>query len=371
LLPLYNIKQQQQQQHQKTIKNNSDNNNNNNDDEQILLADTLDNFLIKIVEFVPTRLLLPSIVENTTSILTICSVYSIEKYVSLFENICNNLERSLIVSNLQDLSALATSFLDYRRLHGVQNDLQTSVDSSIASAIVTFCLKLTENELKKFLLKIAEWRDVLIVNNNNNNENLNYKNYSRNVVFYVLIEKLLQKLEVIFLPTLSLFWTNLNERLSDVNFLFKIKNKVESLKPLPKNNKLIDDEKKNNDDNDVVVDESTTVKSSKKKDKKRKLTIDETTLTTTTTNEFENENKKLQCVSHEILLQCKYIFNSIIQCCKIDTIGFIDEVFSFLFIFYFFKYTVHMFFKYTIYFILFLYCIMLKFLIDCCENFII
>jgi hypothetical protein len=142
LLPLYNIKQtkniQQQQLQVKTIKSDE-----NIDDEQVLLADTIDVFLFKIVECMPPRLLIPSIVESTASILNICNVFTIVKYVSLFENVCNNLERSLIMSNLQDLSMLATCFLDYRRVHGGQNEDQNNVDATIANAIVSFCLKLT------------------------------------------------------------------------------------------------------------------------------------------------------------------------------------------------------------------------------------
>ena len=77
----------------------------------------------------------------------------------------------------------------------------------MSDAVVQLCLKLTENELKALLARMAEWRDFERLSTSSEGdvspeEVGAWQRHSRGVSFYHLIAQLSGRLRSIFLPSM-------------------------------------------------------------------------------------------------------------------------------------------------------------------------
>ena len=77
----------------------------------------------------------------------------------------------------------------------------------MSDAVVQLCLKLTENELKALLARMAEWRDFERLSTSSEGdvspEDVGiWQRHSRGVSFYHLIAQLSGRLRSIFLPSM-------------------------------------------------------------------------------------------------------------------------------------------------------------------------
>ena len=150
------------------------------------------------------------------------------------------LDRPTLLQHFVPLSSLATLSLDYRRAFGDDQTHSGLVDTAVSEAVVHFCLKLTENELRGFLARLAEWRDQRVHSDTANNDNDDadgnqqgsgngsaatlfspstnqideskasraWRKYARGVSYYALIAALSSKLRSIFTPSMGLIWPN-------------------------------------------------------------------------------------------------------------------------------------------------------------------
>jgi hypothetical protein len=136
-----------------------------------------------------------------------------------------NLDRPTVVQHLTALSSLATLSLDYRRAHGDQSIGADTVDDAVAESVVRLCLKLTETELKGFLARLAEWRDidtsemavVSTVGNSDSGGAGSWRVHSRGVSYFKLVSALSAKLRSIFVPSMGLIWQTAADSLAELS----------------------------------------------------------------------------------------------------------------------------------------------------------
>ena len=157
------------------------------------------------------------------------------RFAMLLGEVFSVLDRPTLLQHFVPLSSLATLSLDYRRAFGDDQSHSASVDTAVSEAVVHFCLKLTENELRGFLARLAEWRDQRVHSDAANNDedgkeqgtdsaatlfspstnqvdeskaSRAWRKYSRGVSYYALIAALSSKLRSIFTPSMGLIWPN-------------------------------------------------------------------------------------------------------------------------------------------------------------------
>ena len=254
----------------------------------------IDTLLTVIASKIPPRLSLPTLLRCTPNLLAANNPTSIIRYADLLSEVWLNLDRSTVIAQLQELSTIATLLLDYRRLYGDQSLVGISVDKAISDAIIEFCLKLTETELRNFILRLAEWRDmsditssiVIAANNNDDKQDEKWRMHSRAVTFYTVIESLNERLKSIFVPCMSIVWSNSVEKLNHFISLGST-----STLDVPK-------------------------ELNKKKNKKRN------------SGEFLDDSNRDDLVSEfkELCYLSGHILNGVKDCCLNDKEGFIDEV---------------------------------------------
>ena len=160
------------------------------------------------------------------------------RFAMLLGEVFSVLDRPTLLQHFVPLSSLATLSLDYRRAFGDDQKHSVMVDTAVSEAVVHFCLKLTENELRGFLARLAEWRDQRVHSDMTNNDNDDadgnqqgsgssatlfspstnqvdeskasraWRKYARGVSYYALIAALSSKLRSIFTPSMGLIWPN-------------------------------------------------------------------------------------------------------------------------------------------------------------------
>lgn len=176
----------------------------------------VDRCLSSIAAKIPPRLSVPTLLETTPSILS-TGHNAAGRFAELLAEVWMNLDRNTVVAHLHGLSTIATLLMDYRRVHGDQSEEAGEVDDTVADAVVELCLKLTESELKAFLARLSEWRDVDMTSDSTAGEatETEWRQYARAVSFYALIEALSEKLKSLFVPSMAALWTNASELLAE------------------------------------------------------------------------------------------------------------------------------------------------------------
>lgn len=150
---------------------------------------------------IPVRLSIPLLVAGVPAAMALghhCTC----RLAVLMKDMWSSLARDNVVLHLANLSSLVTSLLDYRYQFGGQAEEAEAAETAIISACVEVCLKLTENELRTLLNRLAEWRDAPLSEPSNN-----WKRYSRSVSFFSLMAALGERLQSIFVPTMGAHWT--------------------------------------------------------------------------------------------------------------------------------------------------------------------
>jgi hypothetical protein len=251
-----------------------------------MIVSDCDACLSTIASAIPARLSVPQLSQSAANILA-CGHRVAHRFCLLLTEVWRLMDRPAVISQLGVLSSLATLLLDYRRVFGDHSVEASAVDHAVGGAIVELCLKLTETELKSFLLRLAEWRDVVFSTEAVDD----WRSRARSVSYYSLVDCLIGKLKTLFIPFMGHLWEHAAEQLKFFEALV--------LRRTAKSN---------------AVDDGTT---KKKKSKKRSL-AEGTSVDPSSSNQLLVEMKVL-------VLR---ILSSVTQCCAQDSSGFITEVSS-------------------------------------------
>ena len=261
-----------------------------------LLVHDLDRLLKAAAAKIPPRLAIPTLLEATPAILAIGSQavnstlrFSCSKrFVDMLRELWQNLDRASVLANMKELSVLATLLLDYRSVYGDQSSDMDLVDTAVASALLQLCLKLTESELRHFLLRLIEWRDAAGRMRDTVDA---WRSHSRAVSFYSLILELVATLKGIFLPSMALVWSHAATVLSSLphdvtQWLTLAEGKEDSV-------------------------DAKTAKRGKKRKKQEMI---------------EQPTVLIPTEIIELRILCGKVAASVQECCKSDSDGFITEV---------------------------------------------
>lgn len=252
-----------------------------------MIVSDCDACLSTIASAIPARLSVPQLSQSAADILA-CGHRVAHRFCLLLTEVWRLMDRPAVISQLGVLSSLATLLLDYRRVFGDHSAEASAVDHAVGGAIVELCLKLTETELKSFLLRLAEWRDVVFTTEAADD----WRTRARSVSYYSLVDCLISKLKTLFIPFMGHLWEHAAEQLKFFEALV--------MRRTAKSN---------------TVDDGTT---KKKKSKKRSLAEG------TSVDPFSSSDQLL--VEMKVLVL--RILNSVTQCCTLDSSGFITEVSS-------------------------------------------
>jgi hypothetical protein len=288
-----------------------------------LLHQDIDRLLKAVSAKIPPRLSIPTLLKTTPRIFAEGSAMGAgrdvlfacaRRYVEMLGELFRSLDRATVAANMKPLSALCLLLLDYRRVYGDQSMEGDAVDEAAASAMVEFCLKLTESELKHLLLRVMEWRDAAVDDDDEEGEGEgregggggsrreDWRKYSRAVSFYTLVSHLSGTLKVIFLPSMALVWTHAAGNLAALE---KAVAKTET-------------EAKAVDQMEGGVGEGEKGLKKSKKGKKRKAKEMDSA-----TSSWDPEASRNLV---ELRTLCGKVASSVLHCCKSDTEGFVNEV---------------------------------------------
>ncbi len=174
------------------------------------LCDDASSGLNIIATKIPPRLLIPAL-SNCICECVGGSHNGSYRMVQLVLQVAKATDRSASLTHLTKWMTIFFELLDYRRKHGDFTTDTDSVEETICDSVVVLCLKLTESELKTFILKIVEWKGGVI----NGTQQTEVEVLRRSRTFYVLIKSLIDKLKILFYPTMSLLWKSLVQDLDD------------------------------------------------------------------------------------------------------------------------------------------------------------
>ena len=255
-----------------------------------LIVSDCDACLSTIASAIPARLSVPQLSLSAADVLA-CGHRVAHRFCLLLTEVWRSMDRPAVTSQLGVLSSLATLLLDYRRVFGDHTEEASSVDHAVGGAIVELCLKLTETELKSFLLRLAEWRDVVFAPSEAADE---WRTRARSVSYYSLVDCLLGKLKTLFIPFMGHLWEHAAEQVKFFQALVLRRTAKSS-----------------------TADDGT---SKKKKSKKRSLA------------EGASVDPSSSSSSDQLLVEMKVlvlrILSSVTRCCSQDSSGFITEVSS-------------------------------------------
>lgn len=277
---------------------------------------------------VPPRLSIPVLLKATPALMK--SGHSQAYYfVQLVKIIYTNLDRQTIVAHMQSLIVIATLLLDYHRVYGDRSELSMTISTISSEAIIELLLKFTETELKSFLLKLSEWRDIFIANIisvfkvDSSNSNVignkrkdvdydisisdvdSWQVFARSSSFYSILKLLSDRLQELFTPIMGLFWINASELLAitiHLTYNINIGNNANAV---------------------ANIDDSS-------KKKKKKITEGSSVIDTT----------KVVDVCTELTIVAANIMDCVRSCCDNDASSFLDQVIhdTFLFLSFLFTY---------------------------------
>ena len=281
--------------------------------ESALVREDVDRCLSTIATKIPPRLSVPLLLQSAPAILG-AGHSAASRFADLLAEVWQQLDRSTVVAHLSPLSSLATLLLDYRRVFGDQSAAAAEVDSAAADAVVELCLKLTETELRSFLTRLAEWRDVRFKpkknadgsSGDNNSGEVDWRRYSRSVSYFSLTDALMSKLKSLFIPIMGVLWSSAVELLNSfASHAAKLGNKKVAAATVT------------DDDSD----DDSAAKNKKNKSKKRKHAD------AAAEDGTAAESVQQRQLMAELELLSGYILSSVRECCQQDTHGgFIDEV---------------------------------------------
>lgn len=171
------------------------------------LKDDASNCLSVIGNKVPARLLVPALSGSVEGFMKHGHVASL-RLANLVLQVAKSNDRATVLSNLPKWISLSLELMDYRRKHGDYTNATDEVEDVVCESVVALCLKLTESELKAFILKVVEWRS-----SSENAKEKEKSTLSRSSSFYALIKTLVDHLKFLFYPTMALFWADTLEDL--------------------------------------------------------------------------------------------------------------------------------------------------------------
>lgn len=266
--------------------------------EGALVRGDVDRCLSTIATKIPTRLSVPLFLQSAPTLLA-AGHSAACRFADLMAEVWQQLDRTTVVAHMGPLSTLATLLLDYRRVFGDQSAEANEVDAAAADAVVEMCLKLTESELKSFLTRLAEWRDVRFKPKAPAARDAepataegDWRKYSRAVSYFSLADVLMSKLKSLFHPVMALLWN------SAVDILTNFATTAAAAKSADKKVANADAEENG------------------KKSKKRKQAE----------TECGAGEGELSRVVVELELVAKYVLSSVRECCAQDNGGFVEEV---------------------------------------------
>jgi hypothetical protein len=268
--------------------------------ERASLREDVDRCLSTLARKIPTRLSVPLLLQSAPAILK-AGHSAACRFADLMAEVWQQLDRTTVVAHLAPLSTLATLLLDYRRVFGDQSPAAAEVDAAASDAVVELCLKLTESELKSFMTRLAEWRDIkfkLKMQSNGEDDPAHaWRRYARAVSYFSLADALMGKLKSIFIPIMGVLWG------SAIDLLNAFAAQAAKA-PTSSAKKVGADGEGDN---------------TGKKDKNAKRKAAESV-------EQEESSGARAPLLVEFELLGGYILSSVRECCAQDTAGFVDEV---------------------------------------------
>lgn len=231
--------------------------------------------------------LIKDIDEKETSGLLIVLI----RYVELLADYWGILDRSAIASNIATLGPLMIDLMGYRFNSQIQSDLSRTLENKVANACVQLCMKLTEAEVRAFLVHAAEWIGSSGDDSDSDSDDdektaldTNWLKNAKSVSYFHCVAALNDKMRGVFTSSMGCIWDITSEKLAGVVKILK-----SGSLSVPK------------------------ARDSEKVSKKRKEIND------------EDQEERLQSIQELVLLGTD-ILNSIRSCCLYDKIEFIDEV---------------------------------------------
>lgn len=158
----------------------------------------IDRCFAVICRKIPSRILLLHIQTHFRSIVSDDKRAS-RRLASLVNDTVRVTERVDLILNLNEWLQVALSLLGYRHEDVHSSLADTELENNCCELLVDIGLKLTENELISFLLRIIEWTKSAD----------SKENVIRSSNFYLTIRALLAKLKHLSQPYLALIWDNL------------------------------------------------------------------------------------------------------------------------------------------------------------------
>ena len=264
-----------------------------------LLGRDIEQCLFVVTTKVPARLAIPAILQASVSVFTNKKDSSLGLLHATAAKLADfqfanweALDRSSVTSHLDSLQSISLVGLNYRYTSGDQTSAGDSVDDHVCTAVIEFCLKLTEKELREFLVQLVDMKDNVLPDPEAPAEEKysDWRIYSRSVVFFQLLSGLNGKLKHIFVPLMGLVWQGAADHLSTlIDF-------VKEMKPYAHL--------------DVAAG---------KKGKKRKLLAAAKSSVVTANSTVQQQ------VLHELIGGCGWVLKTVRKCCVNDNINFIDQ----------------------------------------------
>lgn len=162
-----------------------------------LIRNDIDRCFTAMSTNIPLRLALPQLHFHLSAILSQGHIQA-KRFMEYLGSIWGTLDRNFLAHSLNEVSSLVVITLDYRRQYG-DSAMPESVDEAIVGSAVEFCMKLTEAELKMFLMKLLEWKNLL-------SDEASNKRFARGTTFFHLVSALCSKLKIIFVPLMVYVW---------------------------------------------------------------------------------------------------------------------------------------------------------------------
>ena len=184
---------------------------------EVALEADIDRCFHILATALPARLAVPALRTHISPLLSLGPTPT-RRLMDFLSKIWHSLDRKVITAYQPELSSIVILTLDYRREHlreitsNISEDVE-EVETAIISCAVEFCIKLTEVELKSFLLKVGEWKNL-------------GSGEGRASTFFQLMNALCLKLRNLFVPMLSYFWSDMITAIEKVStFSFQSKSK--------------------------------------------------------------------------------------------------------------------------------------------------
>lgn len=182
----------------------------------------------------PPRLALPAVCGCLSTCIELGGD-AMYRYVTLLQTLVTKSDRATCVNQMTTLLPTVLSLMTELKMetNGLNRHSFVDVQQVIGELVVELCLKLTENELKSFILRLIEWKSGTKNSNNSKDKTAADENdekmYYRLVHFYSTINSLLDRFQSLFFSSISLLWTDMMTDLdSTAKYVKKMVEKVKS-----------------------------------------------------------------------------------------------------------------------------------------------